>query len=197
MSVRRAHSGSRRTFPCSDMPVRDFYAPKPNRYVGRSLAGHRWADFRCGPPCPFLCEGAGELHRPGTTAFLSVFSRYAGRRNAVRIFLQDSGKHPDIQIDSLADFAQTDEFVRAVRPRAVAYAQLQRRDVEQGLVRRRGRSVGRAAQRQSGPDDRVGRRDTRRLEPGRAGRDLASDVAADSRPALPRSCSGPSRGCRP
>ena len=120
-----------------------------------------------------------ELHRPGTTVLLSAFSRYAGCRNTVRIFLQDSGKHPDIQIDSLADFAQTDEFVRTVRPCAVAYAQLQRRDVEQGLVRCRGRSVGRAAQRQSGPDDRVSRRDARRLEPGRAGRDLASDVAAD------------------
>lgn len=137
-------------FPRTGTSVRDFHAPKPSRYAGRNLRRPPPADFRCGPPCPSLCEGATScIGRERRFSYpLSVAMQAA--ENAVRIFLQDSGKHPDIQIDSLADFAQTDEFVRTVRPCAVAYAQLQRRDVEQGLVRCRGRSVGRAAQRQSG-----------------------------------------------
>lgn len=150
MSVRRAHSGSRRTFPALRYARARFSCPETGPIRRPESCRPPPGRFPIRTAVSVSLRRSGELHRPGTTAFLFAFSRYVGRRNAVRIFLQDSGKHPDIQIDSLADFAQTDEFVRAVRPRAVAYAQLQRRDVEQGLVRRRGRSVGRAAQRQSG-----------------------------------------------
>ena len=45
-------------FPRTGTSVRDFHAPKPSRYAGRNLRRPPPADFRCGPPCPSLCEGA-------------------------------------------------------------------------------------------------------------------------------------------